>query len=194
MSIGSTSRTSFYTGTFVKTLYFAPRFRITVSAGPYIGGLLDHKFVLADDSLGSTKTSSTGVVTTTYAKRKRIVRDNADQRYDYVGVTVLTHFEWRLRRDLGAALSLGGGTQAAGFRALVGPSLLFGNKQRVVLTGGWEFGQVKRISSIYAEGDKIPLAIQAVPTRDVITNSLFVALTYNLTGSRKASAVQQILP
>ena len=159
------------------TIFLVPRFRITASVGPYVGWLFDRQYVLADDSVQ--------LAAGTYGKRRRIVRDNADQHFEYVGATVLTHFEYRFAPSWGTALSLGAGVQGAGFRALVGPSLLFGNGQRGILTGGLILGQVKRLSSLYQEEEKIPVTIQTVPTREVNAASWFVALTYNLRSERK---------
>ncbi|MGI4737476.1 MAG: hypothetical protein ACRYG7_20105 [Janthinobacterium lividum] len=170
-----------------RTLFIVPRFRVTASVGPYVGGLFDHQFVLANDSLRQEGPPASGSTAPTvkYSPRRRIVRENVDQKFDYVGATVLTHFEYHLRPSFGVALSLGAGLQTSGFRALLGPSVLFGSNSRAVISGGVQLGQVKRLSQVYAEGDKVPVSVQAVPTRDVNATSWFTALTYNLSSTRK---------
>lgn len=170
-----------------RTLYIVPRFRVTASVGPYVGGLFDHQFVLANDSLRQEGPPAAGSTapTVTYSPRRRIVRENAGQKFDYVGATVLTHFEYHIRPAFGIALSLGAGLQTSGFRALLGPSVLFGSSERAVISGGVQLGQVKRLSQVYVEGEKVPVSLQAVPTRDVNATAWFLAFTYNLSSTRK---------
>ena len=170
-----------------RTLFIVPRFRVTASVGPYVGGLFDHQFVLANDSLRQEGPPASGSTTPTvkYSPRRRVVRENAGQKFDYVGATVLTHFEYHMRPSFGLALSLGAGLQTSGFRALLGPSVLFGSNSRGVISGGVQLGQVKRLSQVYAEGDKVLVSLQAVPTRDVNATSWFAAITYNLSSTRK---------
>lgn len=168
------------------TLFIAPRFRISASVGPYVSGLFDRQYSLAEDSLKREVTpAGGGTPTVSYVRRKRIVEETKDQWFDYVGATLLTHFEWHFAPELGVALSLGAGTQSSGFRFLVGPSLLVGGSQRGVLTIGFAGGQVSRLSRVYNVGDLVSPTVSVVPTRKANEGSLFVALTYNISSSRK---------
>lgn len=174
-----------------RTLYIVPRFRISASVGPYYARLADYTYVVAqaDTVKGLVKlpTGTRPVASDSgYIARQKIVRDNPEQTWSYFGAAIFTHFELRMNTGFAAALTLGAGAQASGVRGLLGASLLFGNEQRGVITGGWAVGQVKRLSSVYTENTPMrPLSSSVVPTRDVIQWAPFVSLSYNLSSSRK---------
>jgi hypothetical protein len=176
---------------FKTTLYFTQRFRITASVGPYFAKLTDYTYVLAaaDTVRGLVKLPSgrNAVATDSgFIARQKIVRDNPEQTWSYFGAAVFTHFEYKVTPGLAAALTLGAGGQASGLRGLFGGSIIFGNTQRGVISGGWAVGSVKRLSNVYPENTPInTLSSSVVPTRDVVKWSPFLSLSYNLSSTRK---------
>ncbi|OON68214.1 hypothetical protein B0919_13735 [Hymenobacter sp. CRA2] len=173
------------------TILLLPRFRITGSIGPYYSGLVDHRFSFLSDSLLTGRTQGTAADTTTrkvYSPRKRIERDNDDEWFSSVGASAFIHFEYRLSPFIGLGTALGIGVQNDGPRLLFGPSVLFGNSQRVALSGGVATGRVTRLARGYAEGHENAIkdpGTSQVPTRVVNAASWFVGLSYNLSSSRK---------
>gem|GEM_PF-4618583 len=163
------------------TLFIAPRFRVSASVGPYVSGLVDETYSLAEDSMQ---------VGTNYKRRKRIVRENGSEWYSYTGVTVLTHFEHHSRGNVSWAGTLGAGAQADGLRILVGGSILVGEAQRFVVSTGVALGRVTRLSNVYSSDpndprSKVDPSISVVPTRQANAARLFGSITYNLSSARK---------
>lgn len=159
------------------TIFLLPRFRITGSVGPYYTGLVDHRFSFVGDSIPATDP-------TKYLPRKRIVRDNSDEKFSGVGASAFIHFEYRLSPSFSAGAALGAGIQNDGLRLLLGPSLVFGNSQRVALSGGFAGGRTIRLAEGYHEGQLLKESTPQVPTRVINNNSWFISLSYNLSSSR----------
>jgi hypothetical protein len=177
--------------TYTRTLPVTQRFRVSVSAGIFVSPLINHRFSLFEDSTlvgrrpkpgaGSTDTATV----LNYRRMKRIERENTLDNWD-VGITTLTHFHYRLFPAIDVAASVGVGVQTNGIRAMGGGTLLFGGKtQRFCLTYGVVIGPVTRLSGGYAEGGKVPVSLNTVPTQSVNQKSWFVAASWNLTGDRK---------
>ncbi|MDB5130580.1 MAG: hypothetical protein JWR02_329, partial [Mucilaginibacter sp.] len=61
-----------------------------------------------------------------------------------------------------------------------GLSVLFGDTQRIILSGGATLSQVKLISDDYQVGGTIPVSTSAVPTSNYYRWGWFLGLTYNL--------------
>ena len=175
-----------------RTLQVTQRFRASVSAGPYLAGLINHSYSLLEDSVRQGRRPTPGRTdadTSTvpaFGRMKRIVRANSLDRLD-IGVAALTHFHYRLTPAFDIAASAGLGLQTSGLRLMAGGTVLFGGKdQRLCLTYGLIAGPVTRLSGGYYEGQLVPTSTSVAPTQDNVNQtSWFGALTWNLTGSRK---------
>jgi hypothetical protein len=173
------------------TILLLPRFRITASVGIYASGLVDHSFVFINDSLVTGRSQAAAPDTTTrrvYGARKRIERSNDGEWYSLVGAAAFGHFEYRLHPNWGLGMTLGVGVQNSGPRFLLGPTVLIGNDQRLILSGGLATGRVVRLATGYSEGHAAAIkdpGTSQVPTRTVTATSWFLALSYNLKSSLK---------
>ncbi|MCB0560148.1 MAG: hypothetical protein H6573_29745 [Lewinellaceae bacterium] len=80
----------------------------------------------------------------------------------------------------GLGLSIGGdeGLQSANF--LLGPSLILGRGERIVLSGGIMGGKVTRLGQGYQVGDRLISEVDNVPTRSVYQMGYFAGLSFNL--------------
>ena len=80
----------------------------------------------------------------------------------------------------GLGLSIGGeeGLQSANF--LLGPSLILGRGERIVLSGGVMGGKVQRLGQGYQVGDRQISEVDNVPTRSVYQMGYFAGLSFNL--------------
>jgi hypothetical protein len=114
------------------------------------------------------------------------VRDNSEEKYSLLGAAAFGHFEYHLRPNLGLGLTLGAGVQNDGPRILLGPSVLLGNSQRLIISGGFAGGRVTRLATGYSEGQLLqnPTSSQ-VPTRTLNTGSWFFSLSYNMSSTLK---------
>ena len=169
------------------------RFRVSVSAGAYVSGLVNHRYSLFEDSTRNGRQPRPGrpdADTTTvphYKRMKRIERENTEEKID-VGVTTLTHFHFRFSPTVDLAASVGVGVQTSGIRLMGGGTLLFGGReQRLCLTYGLVAGPATRLAGGYVEGPagKVAASTNTVPTQTINKTSWFLAATWNLTGTRK---------
>ena len=80
----------------------------------------------------------------------------------------------------GLGLSLGGdqGLQSANF--LLGPSLILGRGERIVLSGGIVGGKVQQLGQGFQVGDRLISEVDNVPTRSVYQMGYFAGLSFNL--------------
>jgi hypothetical protein len=163
-----------------------PRFRITASVGIYTTGLVDHRFAFVRDSTQTGTKIVNGDTISVFGARQRIVRDNSEEKYSLLGAAAFGHFEYHLRPNLGLGLTLGAGVQNDGPRILLGPSVLLGNSQRLIISGGFAGGRVTRLATGYSEGQLLqnPTSSQ-VPTRTLNTGSWFFSLSYNMSSTLK---------
>ena len=173
------------------TILLLPRFRITASVGLYASGLVDHSFVFVNDSVATGRSKAVAPDTATrrlYGARKRIERSNEGEWYSLVGAAAFGHFEYRLHPYWALGLTLGVGVQDSGPRLLLGPSVLIGNTQRLILSGGLSSGRVVRLATGYGEGHDAAIkdpGTSQVPTRTITATSWFLALSYNLSSTSK---------
>lgn len=173
------------------TILLLPHFRITASVGIYASGLIDHSFVFINDSVAVGRSKAVVPDTTThrvYGARKRIERNNDGEWYSLVGAAAFGHFEYRLYPNWALGLTLGVGVQNSGPRFLLGPTVLIGNSQRLILSGGLASGRVVRLATGYGEGHAAAIkdpGTSQVPTRTITATSWFLALSYNLSSTSK---------
>jgi hypothetical protein len=121
--------------------------------------------------------------------KSKIIRDDGG---DFaINIGVLSHFYFRTGRRVNASLSTGISLgENSKVRYLVGGSALFGSEQRLIITGGCAIGQVKRLKSIFTEGQLLE-ATTTPPALDkeVWKGAWFVGLSFNFgsvsTGGKK---------
>lgn len=79
----------------------------------------------------------------------------------------------------GLGIPLGGANLTA-LNFYLGPSLLFGRGQRIVLTGGLNASSVQRLGKGYKAGDAFDLNLGDIPTRNRYELGYFVGLSFNI--------------
>jgi len=62
---------------------------------------------------------------------------------------------------------------------LLGTSFILGLEQRLVINTGCSFGQVKRLSDTFNEGDVISEQITTLPTKDQWSSGWYFGVSYN---------------
>jgi hypothetical protein len=72
------------------------------------------------------------------------------------------------------------GGQSVSF--FLGPSIMVGDRQRLVLTGGIMGGRVKRLGNGYQVGDSLPAGSPSIPTDFRFQLGYFLGLTFNVSG------------
>lgn len=116
-----------------------------------------------------------------YFSRDGKIRANDSDRFLPI-VTSFIHFYRQGRSSVsvggsfGLGIAIGGETNGQHF--FLGPSLVFGKTQRVVLTTGLMGGRVNRLSQDYAVGDLFDETI--VPTKSVYDLGYFLGFSFNL--------------
>jgi hypothetical protein len=63
---------------------------------------------------------------------------------------------------------------------MVGPSVIIGKSNRIILSGGIMTGQAERLSQGYRVGDSFVSEVDLVPTKDQYEFGYFLGLSYNL--------------
>lgn len=129
--------------------------------------------------------------TVAFDQRYKTVRETGSDSYK-PGLATLLHVRFKVAPGFSIGLS-GGTTLVADAKSIVqyhvGPSLLLGKQQRMVLTAGKSWGYVARAAPGYTDGQRLPYAATAVPTQPRFLSSFMVGLTYNLSGKLKKQDV-----
>lgn len=100
-------------------------------------------------------------------------------------LTTLLHFYANGRRSTTLAGTFGLGIPISGanitsLNFYLGPSLLFGRGQRIVLTGGITTGPAERLAKGYRVGDPFDLNAGDIPTRTRYELGYFMGVSFNL--------------
>lgn len=166
-------------------------FKIDFSMGLVATGLIDHKYIA----------QTVSVVDTTYkidVDRKRvidtltIVNKNKVLRSDEgnfsIGIGLLSHTYFRTGKRINIGLTSGFTiNNNAATNYLLGGSLLLGSEKRMVLSGGWAWGKVKRLENSLTEGQIIPIVsgqtTNGIVTKDQWNRAWFFGISYNLGGA-----------
>ena len=80
----------------------------------------------------------------------------------------------------GAGIPLLGGGDGQSVEFYVGPSMMFGTNQRLVLSVGLKGGRVQRLSKGLTEGDAFDANLGDIPTKGKYEMGLFVGASFNL--------------
>ncbi|MCC7465946.1 MAG: hypothetical protein IT261_06745 [Saprospiraceae bacterium] len=121
------------------------------------------------------------------------VRDStlqASNRDAFVPVmTSFVHFfapsqrNFSVAGSFGIGFPLGGGENLQSISFFLGPSLLFGKGERIVLNAGLMGGRVERLSQGYELGDRFVSDGNIAPTTSVYDLGYYIGVSFNLTGS-----------
>lgn len=87
---------------------------------------------------------------------------------------------WSLAATLGIGLSLQGGSAGRSPSFFVGPSLLVGRGQRMVVSGGLLLGEVARLARGYKVGDAFSDAGGDIPTQRRYESGFYVGASFRL--------------
>jgi len=118
----------------------------------------------------------------TYFSREDEIRADDGDLFQPI-VTSFIHFyrQGQSAVSLGGSFGLGisiGGENSGGQTYFLGPSLILGREQRVVITTGLMGGKVSRLAQDYSLGDTFTESI--VPTRSVYNLGYFLGFSFNL--------------
>jgi len=166
-------------------------FKIDFSGGFFGHGLIDHKYITKTEEKIDTsfyynpffiKTDSILGIDT--SSKNIIIRDNNGNFS--IGAGLLAHFYtrtgWRFNPTFTAGFIIDNNVQT---RYLLGTSLIFGQEQRLVFSGGVCLGKAKRLASGLEEGQAYTFSsgqTNDIPTRDEWGTSWFFGLSWNFGG------------
>jgi len=85
--------------------------------------------------------------------------------------------------SFGVGFPLGGGENLQSISFFLGPSLLFGNSERIVLNAGIMGGKVERLSQGYKLGDYYTSDANLAPTASVYELGYYLGVSFNLSGA-----------
>lgn len=182
--------------------------KIDISAGLFVNWLVDHTYVGREVTSSGTSTSvtsssapsSTSVTssTTTSATRYLPIQEETNQVSFAPGALIHAYPRLNIAQgnvNVGVSAGLSTGSRVSYY---AGFSLLLGRQQRIVITGGWAWGKVQRLSKLYAtsekdaQGNEKGFAVTGgqFATQDIIDRKGFIGFTYNL-GSNKPKAANE---
>ncbi len=99
-------------------------------------------------------------------------------------VTTMLHFYPQTIGSVSAGGAFGVGFPITGenksLAFFLGPTLIFGKQQRIILSGGMMGGQVKRLSKGFKAGDYFPDSGGDIPTKNAYDLGYFLSITFNL--------------
>ena len=111
----------------------------------------------------------------------------AEQKDDILPMlTSYIHFYKRSNNNMtfGGSIGIGfpivGGGSISSISFMVGPSVIIGKSNRIILSGGIMTGQAERLSQGYQVGDSFVSEVDLVPTKQQYEFGYFLGLSYNL--------------
>lgn len=153
-------------------------FKIDFSTGFYYSSLRSKKFGLKPFTADPTNTDS--------VKRNEIFEEEVGSISGTFGVTALMHAYRRCKGPVGWAGTLGvGAAPNLNYSILLGGSVLFGRKNRLVLSGGANFSSVRALSNAYENVNGsmvVNESVTEVPLYSRVKFGYFLSLTYNIGG------------
>lgn len=84
--------------------------------------------------------------------------------------------------SFGVGFPLGGGDNLESISFFLGPSLLFGKSERIILNMGIMGGKVKRLTQGYSVGDRYNSDSNLAPTGSVYELGYYLGVSFNLSG------------
>lgn len=123
---------------------------------------------------------------TYYVQNNVLTAEDADK---YVPlISSMVNLSYQLKSSVTPALSLGFGVPLTNQQAtdklafFVGPSIMIGKSQDLVISGGFMFSKVKRLSKNFQVGDEIVIGDGIIPTEGKLESGYFLGISYNLGG------------
>lgn len=122
-----------------------------------------------------------------FIRDQRIRAEDADSFYPVISSFFHFYGQSKGNTSFGGAFGIGlpitgsNAGQSASF--FLGPSLIIGRAERLVLSGGLMGAQVERLAQGYEVGDLLITEVNVVPTKDVYEMGFFLGLSFNLIGS-----------
>lgn len=161
----------------VLTIHATHFFTMDVSAGLLLNGLRDKTYSLRDEVVTVNDT-----VRAT-SRFKTIQEHSGGGPRPALASLLNVRYKWA--PDLSYGLSVG--VAATDAKTILqyhaGGSVLFGDRQRIVLTAGLSWGQVRRLREDFTVGQRVPATQTDVPTRTLRDRTFMVALTYNISST-----------
>lgn len=177
-----------------KNLQITGGVKIDFSLGLFSTGLMDKMFTSTSVSAPSDTTFLSlpngvidfdSIVSINRDIRKDSILRDDHGRFSY-GPAVFSHVYWRSGSFINVGVTFGFSIdQQATPRYLLGGSIMLGNHQRFVMSGGVAFGQRKQLASGLKEGQLVTLSSypnSTLPTTDRSDTSWFFSISYNFTG------------
>ncbi|MBL7129065.1 MAG: hypothetical protein ISS16_08785 [Ignavibacteria bacterium] len=146
-------------------------FKIDFSTGLFVSNLIDHKYAITGDSIFSANDTLRGY---------RILRN--EEGKIKIGLSAMMHLYYRFSSIINVGLNIGVGIipdQSVSY--LGGGSLIFGNKNRFIISGGVMLGSVERLSSLIKEKNLYPdIPLQNNLTVKELDLGWYLGISYNL--------------
>jgi hypothetical protein len=124
-----------------------------------------------------------------FIRDQRIRAEDNDSFYPVISSFFHFYSQSKGNTSFGGAFGIGlpvtgsNAGQSASF--FLGPSLIIGRSERLVLSGGLMGSQVERLAQGYNVGDLLVSDANVVPTKDVYEMGYFLGLSFNVIGSNR---------
>ncbi|MBC8485898.1 MAG: hypothetical protein H8D45_07635 [Bacteroidetes bacterium] len=146
-------------------------FKIDFSTGLFVSNLIDHKYAITGDSIFNANDTLRGY---------RVLRN--EEGKIKIGLSAMMHLYYRFSSIINVGLNIGVGIipdQSVSY--LGGGSLIFGNKNRFIISGGVMLGSVERLSSLIKEKNLYPdIPLQNNLTVKELDLGWYLGISYNL--------------
>ena len=146
-------------------------FKIDFSTGLFVSNLIDHKYAITRDSIFNANDTLRGY---------RVLRN--EEGKIKLGLSAMMHLYYRFSSIINVGLNFGVGIipdQSVSY--LGGGSLIFGNKNRFIISGGVMLGSVERLSSLIKEKNLYPdIPLQNNLTVKELDFGWYFGISYNL--------------
>lgn len=148
------------------------RNRITFSTGLFASSLADEKFINKPNYVTDVSTQVDTVASYTLTKEET-------EKYGF-GLAAFMHYAWQRDYNLGVGFSVGVGYDLdKNVQYLLGGSLVFGAKNRIIFSGGLSFAQVEHLSSGFQLRTTSNAPIEFKTIKKIKTGA-FISFSYNL--------------
>lgn len=122
-----------------------------------------------------------------YFVRDSFIQSSSKETFSPI-LTSFVHFYSQSRGgasfggSFGVGIPIGGGSGLESLTFLLGPSLIVGRNQGVVLSAGLMGGKVNQLSGGYAVGDRFDADAGLLPTKSAYQLGYFLGVSFNLIG------------
>jgi hypothetical protein len=147
-------------------------FRFGAGVGFYVSGLGNRQYAI--DS--SIVTNSAGNPDTTYK-----IQADGKNRMEF-GVSALVYGGWCIGGKFYLGPSIGTGVSLSGTirpRLFIGPTLVYGESNQIMVTVGWALGQSQTVSSVFSNFSQSYGSLPTNFTKNAISNGFYVSVHYS---------------